>query len=274
MVFADLHMHSSASDGTLDATRIADLAAQTEGLHAISITDHDSLAALEDARLSCAMHDVDFVPGVEITTRHAGRAVHMLGYFVDANSSALAGFLDENRRRRAERVCKMADLLHDQGYPVCAEDLLASEETPNRPLLARLLLQRGCVSSVDDAFRQLLGSSSPCYIDAVYPETIEAMRLIAEAGGCSFAAHPARYRIVDLIARFAREGMTGLEAYHTMQSPAQSAELVEIAHDLGLGVSGGSDWHGDDVHRAHLGGCGLSEDQFRSFQDVCGRTCR
>lgn len=264
-------MHSSASDGTLDAAHVANLAAQTEGLRVISITDHDSLAALEEARLSCAMHDVDFVPGVEITTRHAGRAVHMLGYFVDVNSHALAGFIDENRRRRADRVYKMADLLHDRGYPVCAEDLLASEETPNRPLLARLLMQRGCVTSIDDAFKRLLGSSSPCYVDAVYPEAIEAMRLIAESGGCSFVAHPARYRIVDLIACFAREGMTGLEAYHTMQSPAQSAELVEIARDLGLGVSGGSDWHGDDVHQAFLGGCGLDEGQFRSFQDACGR---
>lgn len=272
MVFADLHMHSSASDGTFDAAHIANLAAHTKGLRVISITDHDSLAALEDASLSCAMSDVDFVPGVEITTRHAGRAVHMLGYFVDANNSALAGFLDENRRKRTDRACKMADLLHDQGYPICAEDLLTSEETPNRPLLARLLLQRGCVSSVNDAFRRLLGSSSPCYIDAVYPETIQAMRLIAEAGGCSFVAHPARYDIVDLIACFAHEGMTGLEAYHTMQSSAQSVELVEIARELGLGVSGGSDWHGDAVHQAHLGGCGLEEGQFRLFQDACGRT--
>lgn len=222
-------MHSSASDGTLDAVHIVDLAARTEGLHAISITDHDSLAALEDARLSCAharcrfrswRRNHDATRGARPYTCSATLSMQTAPRLPAFSTRIVAG--------APERVCKMADLLHDQGYPVCAEDLLASEETPNRPLLARLLLQRGCVSSVDDAFRQLLGSSSPCYIDAVYPETIEAMRLIAEAGGCSFVAHPARYRIVDLIARFAREGMTGLEAYHTMQSPAQSASLSRL----------------------------------------------
>ena len=211
------------------------------------------------------------VPGVEITTRYDKRAVHMLGYFIDPTSSALVEYLDENRRKRADRVYKMADLLHEHGYPVCADDLRATGETPNRPLLGRLLVERGCVADVDEAFKKLLGSTSPCYVDVVYPDTIEAMRLIAEAGGYAFVAHPARYRIVDLIGRFAREGMTGLEAYQTLQTPEQSAELVEIAQSLGLGISGGSDWHGDKVRRAQLGGAGLTEEQYHAFLAACER---
>lgn len=271
MPFADLHMHSSASDGTCEPARIAQMAVQTSGLSVIALTDHDSLAGLPPAIAACAENGVEFVPGVEITSRYDGRTVHMLGYFVNPQSPVLVEYLDENRRRRAERVYKMADLLGGRGYPVSSDDLRSAGETPNRPLLARLLVERGCVTDVDEAFRQLLGSSSPCYVDAVYPDSIEAMRLIVEAGGYAFVAHPARYRIVDLIGRFAREGMTGLEAYHTLQTPEQSAELVEIAHDLGLGVSGGSDWHGDEVHRAQLGGCGLDEGQYHAFLATCGR---
>lgn len=271
MPFADLHTHSSASDGTYGPDHIARLAARTDGLRVISITDHDSLAALGAAALSCDAHGVDFVCGVEITTRYDRRTVHMLGYFIDPQSPVLGDYLDANRQRRARRVYAMADLLQQHGYPICADDLRATGETPNRPLLARLLVERGCATSVDDAFARLLGASSPCYVDAVYPDTIEAMRLISEAGGCSFVAHPARYRVVDLISRFAREGMTGLEAYHTLQTPSQSAELVDIARDLHLGVSGGSDWHGDDVHRARLGGVGLDERQYHAFLAACGR---
>lgn len=264
-------MHSSASDGTLDPACIAQRAAQTDGLHAISITDHDSMAALKEATLSCNAQGIDFVCGVEITTKHDGRAVHMLGYFIDPESPALVEYLDANCEKRANRVFEMADLLQRGGYPVCADDLRATGETPNRPLLARLLVERGCVSSVDEAFARLLGSSSPFYVDAVYPDTIEAMRLISEAGGYAFVAHPARYRIVDLISRFAREGMTGLEAYHTLQTASQSAELVKIARDLRLAVSGGSDWHGDDVHRARLGGAGLDSGQYHAFLAACER---
>ncbi len=271
MPFADLHTHSSASDGTHSPAQIAALAGSIDGLQAISISDHDSLAALEAACLPCAEHGVEFVPGVEITTRYDGRAVHMLGYFVDPRNHALIAYLDENRRRRADRVYKMADLLHEHGYPVSADDLRETQTTPNRPLLGRLLVERGCVSNVDEAFCKLLGATSPCYVDAVYPDTIEAMRLISEAGGYAFVAHPARYRIVDLIARFAREGMTGLEAYHTLQTPEQSAELVEIARSLRLGISGGSDWHGDTVRRAQLGAYGLDEGQYHAFLAACER---
>lgn len=271
MPFADLHMHSSASDGTFEPAQIARIAAQANGLGAFSITDHDCLAALDVVAAACAGNDIEFVPGVEITTKHDGRAVHMLGYFVDPQSTVLVDYLDENRRRRAERVYKMADLLGERGYPVSSDDLRMAGETPNRPLLARMLVERGCVTDVDEAFRRLLGSSSPFYVDVVYPDSLEAIRLITEAGGYAFVAHPARYRIVDLIGRFAREGMIGLEAYHTLQTPEQSAELVKIAQDFGLGVSGGSDWHGDDVHRAQLGGCGLDEGQYYAFLTACGR---
>lgn len=269
MTYADLHMHSTASDGTFDPIEIPAKARQIDGLSALALTDHDSLSGLHDAESACEHQGIDFVPGVEITTKFENRPVHMLGYFIDPQSSLLAEYLELNKRRREERTFAMAERLHAGGYPVSADDLKAMKGTPNRPLLGRLLVERGCSQTVDDAFKKLLGSSSPYYVEAVYPDTLEAIHIIQEAGGYAFVAHPARYGIVDLIQPFAREGMTGLEAYHTLQTPEQSAELIALAHELGLAISGGSDWHGDEVHRAVPGGCGLDEEAYHRFLEAC-----
>lgn len=269
MTYADLHMHSTASDGTLDPADLPKKARQSGGLFAMSLTDHDSLDGLDAAAAACEECGLAFVPGVEITTKHGDRPVHMLGYFVDPSGDALGEYLRANKERRRNRTYEIADRLAAGGFPVSADDLRAMEGTPNRPLLARLLVERGCVDTIDDAFRRLLCSSSPYYVEAVYPDAIEAIHVIADAGGCPFIAHPARYGVVDLIEPFAREGLVGLEAHHTLQSPEQSAELVRLAGRLGLAVSGGSDWHGDEVHRATPGGCGLDEEGYHCFLEAC-----
>lgn len=272
MAFADLHMHSSASDGTCKPDKLAQEACTASSLHAFALTDHDTLDGLLDAQRGAAALGLDFVPGVEITTKHDGRAVHLLGYFVDPSSAQLAAYLDDNRQRRADRVYQMADLMRDAGFPVSGQEMRDSGATPNRPLLARLLMERGCVADVDEAFKRYLGSSSPYYVDAVYPDTLEAIELVRAAGGYAFVAHPARYRIVDLIEPFARAGITGVEAYHSLQTREQSRQLVALAGDLGLAVSGGSDWHGDAARKAEPGGCGLDEQEYESFLRSCGRS--
>lgn len=217
------------------------------------------------------MLGIDFVPGVELTTMHTGRVVHMLGYFVDAANESLLAFMAENRLRRQMRVCAMADRLAQDGYSVSSQELDAEVKAINRTLLAGLLVRRGHADSIDDAFSRFLGSSAPYYVDVTYPDTIEAMRLVSGAGGYAFVAHPARSGIADLIGMLAREGMTGLEAYHSAQTPSQSCELVRLASDLGLAVSGGSDWHGIQGSDVGLGSCGLDESEYRAFLNACGR---
>lgn len=272
MAFADLHMHSNASDGTCNPHNIAQAAvAASNDLRALALTDHDTLSGLDDAASSCESQGIFFVPGVEITTKHDERAVHVLGYFIDPSSAVLSDYLSANKERRAERAYRMADLLAADGYPVSSNDIRASKAVPNRPLLARLLVEAGCAQTVDEAFKKFLTSRSKYYIDAVYPETVESIHLIREAGGYAFIAHPARYRIVDLIEEFAREGITGFEAYHSLQTPEQSEELIALADRLGLAVSGGSDWHGDKMHHATPGCCGLSEHEFQAFMKACER---
>ena len=267
MVYADLHMHSTASDGVLSPEEIIERAVRS-GLSAISITDHDTVAGSQRA-CACA-RDIFVVPGVEITTQTDGRYVHMLGYFFDLDNKELGDFFAENRLRREERACAIADNLAADGFAVSGKAMRETGMTLNRSLLARMLVEAGDATSIDEAFRRLIGHTSPYYVECAYPSTVEAIRLIVGAGGCAFIAHPAQYHVVDLIESFARASMTGLEAYHTMQSCEDSAMLVDLAASLELGVSGGSDWHGDMTHGASLGGAGLSREQYQAFLRSCG----
>ena len=270
MTFADLHMHSRCSDGMLTPEQIVEEASCDRNIAAIAITDHDTLeGARRGVDYAQANDCITCIPGVEITTKFNERAVHMLGYFIDTEDAGLAALFERTRGLRKERALKIAKLLEDDGYPLNTQELLDSGGTINRPLIARMLVEHGYAKDVDDCFATMIGSGCPYYVDADYPDTIEAMRLIAAAGGFSFVAHPAHYHVVDLISTFAKEGMDGLEAYHTLQTPLQSAELAELAKEYNLFVSGGSDWHGDDVHGAYLGSAGLDEDGYASFLQVC-----
>lgn len=270
MAFADLHMHSSASDGTSKPSDLSQRACKVDDLHAFALTDHDTVEGLADARQSALAAGLDFVPGVEITTKHEGRDVHLLGYFIDPHNEQFVSYLDENRQRRANRVYEMAERLREDGLPISAQELKGSSATPNRPTLARLLIERGCAKDADEAFKRYVGSKTKYFVEATYPDTLDAIELVRETGGYAFIAHPARYGIVDLIEGFSRAGITGIEAYHSLQTPEQSRLLIDLADELGLAISGGSDWHGDRMHKATPGGCGLSEQEYEAFLLACG----
>lgn len=125
-------MHSTVSDGVCKPQMIAREASRIGGLRAIALTDHDSLAGLAAAREACGQEGIEFVPGVEITTKHDGRAVHMLGYFVDHADAGLAGFLAANKKLREDRAYQMADLMHADGLPLSAE---AMRETDRKSVV-------------------------------------------------------------------------------------------------------------------------------------------
>ncbi len=270
MPYADLHIHSTFSDGVRTPRQILEQA-RSSGLVHIAITDHDVLDGSRLASDLGSSYGVEVIPGVEITTQTDDRTVHLLGYFIDPDDEGLAQFFATARKKREDRTCAMAVRLADDGYPVSPERLRESGQAINRPLLGRMLVECGAASSVDDAFRRFLGSSSKYYVDYRSADTVEAIHLVDEAGGFAFIAHPALYRVVDLIAQFQREGLAGLEAYHSLQSEEDSALLVARAEELGLAVSGGSDWHGDGSHHASLGSAGLDRASFTQFLHACGR---
>lgn len=270
MPYADLHIHSTFSDGVRSPRQILEQARSLGLLH-IAITDHDMLDGSRLALELGGSYGVEVIPGVEITTQTDDRTVHLLAYFIDLDDGGLAQFFATARKKREDRTCAMAERLADDGYPMSPERLRESGQAINRPLLGRMLVECGAAASVDDAFKRFLGSSSKYYIDYRSASTTEAIHLVGEAGGFAFIAHPALYHVVDLIPQFQREGLAGLEAYHSLQSEDDSALLFARAEELGLAVSGGSDWHGDGSHHASLGSAGLDRASFTQFLHACGR---
>lgn len=268
MPFADLHTHSTASDGVFTPEQMISKA-QEAGLSALAITDHDSLEGSRRAIAANTDSRIQIIPGVEIATRFDWRDVHLLAYFVDPSDPDLAQLFQDGRNNRHKRALKMAHLLQQGGFSIDAEKLEREEPAVNRPMLARILVEHGNVESVDECFRTLIGRKSPYYVDIEYPNTAEVIHLVRERGGYAFIAHPAAYRVVDLIPALAQEGMTGLEAYYTLHNPEQTDQLLEMAQDLGLAVSGGSDWHGDATHNAFLGSAGLERKDFELFLRAC-----
>ena len=268
--FADLHMHSTYSDGVLAPEQIVERAARA-GICHIAVTDHDTLGGSR-AACSCARTaGIEVVPGVEISTQTDGRDAHLLGYFVDLLDSGLEELFERSREARSTRACEMADKMAADGYHVSSERLLASGGTVNRTLLARMLVEDGAAASIDDAFSRLIGKTAPYYVETVYASTVEAVHLIVEAGGFPFLAHPVLYDVLDLVPSLQLEGLVGLEAFHTLQSAEESAQVISLARERGLAVSGGSDWHGDSAHGASLGSAGLDEAAFERFLRACGR---
>lgn len=270
VVCADLHTHSTFSDGTRSPEENVALAKKL-GLEAVAVTDHDNLGGARAALEKGRELGISVIPGVEISTQTDGRDVHLLGYFVAFDDEGLSQAFQENAERRKKRVCAIADRLADAGYHVSGREMLASGETPNRSNLARRLVEQGHAQSIDDAFDRLIGKSSPYYVPNTYLSTVAAIALVRDAGGYPFIAHPAHYHVVDLIAPLQAEGLFGLEAWHTLQTPEETRELVRLADELGLATSGGSDWHGDSAHGARLGGAGLSRERYEAFLRACGR---
>ncbi len=270
--FADLHTHSTCSDGVLSCEEIY-AAADAAGLFALAVTDHDTMAGAEGLAAADAPGPVT-VPGMELSTLHDGRPVHMLAYFCDASTPALAQVCARTNETRTERALAIAERLEADGYPVHPEALAACGKVVNRSLVARALVEAGAAPDTDAVFDTLIGLGCPYYVDRVDIESIEAISLVREAQGFPFIAHPAAYHVVDLIAGFAKEGLAGVEAFYPQHTEKERAGLATLARELGLGVCGGSDWHGDSTHGSSLGAAGLDRAQFFAFIEACGRDAR
>ena len=287
-VFADLHTHSTCSDGVLSCEEML-AAARRDGLAVLAVTDHDTMegaaelaAAVADASASDAgavatagsravSPQVKAVPGMELSTQRDGRPVHILAYFCGEGDAALAEICVRTNESRTERALTIAERLEAAGYPVHPEELATCGKVVNRSLVARALVKAGAAPDTDTVFDTLIGLDCPYYVDRADIDSLEAIALVREAGGFPFIAHPAAYHVVDLIAAFAREGLAGVEAFYPQHTQKERAELALLAGELGLAVSGGSDWHGDATHGSSLGAAGLDRAQFAAFIEACGR---
>ena len=250
----DLHTHTTASDGRCTP---ADLVARAKaaGVSVLSVTDHDTVAGADAAAAACRYASIAFVPGIEITAADEGVDVHVLGYFIDRASSSLALFLADQRRQRLERVRLIIERLTSFGIHLDAEAILRpGVEDPGksagRPWVARALVAGGHVKTTNSAFERWLSRGRPAFVPRLAAAPADVFARIHEAGGVASLAHPGVLSRDDRIPGYAAAGLDALEAYHTDHDPSMTERYRAMAQRLTLGVSGGSDYNGDETHGA------------------------
>ena len=259
MSFIDLHVHTTASDGTLSPTEVVEYARQ-KGLAVLAITDHDTIDGIEEAYNSAKQEGPTIVPGVELACLYEGVEIHMLGLFLEWQGSQLAKRLTDMRERREKRNEAMIEKMNRDGILVTKEALYFGEENTviTRAHFARYLQEAGLVKTKEEAFLKYVGIGCPYYLPREYISPREAVCWIQEAGGLAFLAHPYLYgfsesKVKKMIKELAEVGMDGLEAYHSTSSEYQTGTLRQYASQYGLLVSGGSDFHGDNKPYVDLG---------------------
>ena len=245
---ADLHVHSSASDGTDPPAEVMRRAAQA-GLDVVALTDHDTVAGHAEAR--AAAGPVTLLPGMELSCRLDGRSLHMLAYLFDADQPELAAELTRIREDRVLRARAMVDNLAGLGVDVSWEQVaaIAGQAVVGRPHIARAMADSGAIASPREAFtRDWIADGGRAYVGRYALDPVRAIDLVRAAGGVTALAHPRAGRDTwvtnEQITRLAAVGLAGLEVFHPDQSEAERARLFALAHDLALVTTGGSDDHG------------------------------
>ncbi|CFX76504.1 PHP, C-terminal [Syntrophomonas zehnderi OL-4] len=258
----DLHVHSTASDGTCSPTEVVDEAI-ARGLAGIALTDHDTMEGLKTAAeyIKDNQFSLEFIPGIEMNTELNENEVHILGYYVDADHLKVKRRLTEIRSQRKERAQKMIAKLSDLGVKISYEEVhrLAGSDLIARPHIARAMIAAGYVSSVKEAFDYYLGKEKPAYVKRYKFVPSEAIELIKQMGGIAVLAHPGLIRDQNLIPSIISLGIEGLEVYYPEHTPEQLAGFLQLAEQYGLLVTGGSDFHGNNIteSRSQLGAAGI-----------------
>jgi len=253
-MFADLHLHSTFSDGTFTPEEVA-RRARVAGLHAVSLTDHDTVAGCERMAAACADQRVEFIPGTELTADMDGIELHILGYFINTRHVPLLAAMERFQNVRVQRIRDMAARLNDLGVPLQAEKVfeLANCRSPGRPHMARALVEGGFCATFDEAFERFLKFGRPAWVPKFKVTAADAIRLIQHAGGAAVLAHPVLNRCDHLIPALADAGLDGLEVFHTKHSPSDSRRYTALAQQHGMLITGGSDCHGLNKGRPLVG---------------------
>ena len=249
----DLHSHTTASDGTLAPSALVRLAVK-HGVRVLAVTDHDSTDGLAEAFEEAARHPpLTIVPGLEINCDVPGGEVHVLGYFVDHQAAWFQEFLREQRAERVARVHRIADRLAQLGLPIDPAEVFAivKEGSPGRPHVAQVMVNRGYVSSLREAFDRYLRTGGPANVPRKRLTPVDAVAVIRRAGGVPVLAHPGLAGKDEMIPELVRAGLMGIEAYYAEHSPQQTRDYVQLCRDHGLVATGGSDYHGPESGRAN-----------------------
>jgi len=244
----DLHLHSTASDGECPPAQVVARAAEL-GLSAIALTDHDSVSGVPEAVSEGQICNVRVIGGCEFSVTAPWGEMHLLGYFLYPDSPGLEEFLTLNRSRRLARAGEMVHLLNKLGVTITLEQVLAEsgDGAVGRPHVGRALIRMGAARSLNNAFDRYIGRGRPAYVAKQLPPFQEVCTRIREAGGISSAAHLKDRGTRTCLERFKEAGLDAVETRHPSHDPDVRTALTDLALELGLLRTGGSDWHGDGL---------------------------
>lgn len=260
----DLHMHTIHSDGTFTPRGLVQLAKQN-GLSCIALTDHDTLSGVEEAQEEGNRIGIEVIAGVEISVKFEPGTMHILGYFIDRNSKKLQDGLAEIQEARRKRNPMIIEKLRALRINISLGEVERESggDQVGRPHFARVLVEKGYVKNFEEAFNQYLAKGAPAYVDKRKLTSREAIEMIEDAGGIASLAHPKQLKLDATPKRFEEtleqlrsEGLKGLEVYSSCQSKQEAARYKKTAEQLGLLVTGGSDFHGANRPQASLGWMG------------------
>jgi 3',5'-nucleoside bisphosphate phosphatase len=244
--FADLHLHTVFSDGTLSCAELVSRAGAA-GLSAIAIADHDTVAGYAQALEAGRKHNVEVLSGVELTAEYEGLEIHLLGYLFDCNYQPLLEELELLRKNRVERIYKISDKLKKNMDVTLDPDSvfsLSGDGTVGRLHVARAMVKDGLVNSVQEAFYKYIGDKCPGYVSGFKLTPGEAIKLIKDSGGVPVLAHPYTLRRDELIPEFVKIGLMGLEIYYSEHTQGMINFYLGLAQKYNLLATGGSDFHG------------------------------
>ncbi|QHQ61193.1 PHP domain-containing protein [Anaerocolumna sedimenticola] len=264
MKYIDLHVHSNVSDGTLTPSEVVNLAVKSQ-LAAIALTDHDTLAGIQQAQAAAlseteAGNPIQVIPGTELSVFYRKRDIHILGLFVDGNNTILYQALENARLKRDERNEKMTANLRSAGIDITVDKLRQEEGEAvlTRAHFAKFMVKYGYCKSMQDAFTRYLNDDSPYYVPREYLSPAEAIDLIHTAGGLSVAAHPLLYKytleeVEQMVSYLSDRGLDGIEAIYSTNTGFDEGRMIHLANKYNLVITGGSDFHGANKPDISLG---------------------
>ena len=274
----DLHTHSRHSDGSLSPRQLVQLAKERR-LRAIALTDHDTVAGVEEALEAGNELGVEVVPGVEISAQHPPGTMHILGYYINASNGRLLEALKKLQQARAARNPKIIERLQALGLEISTTEVLdLSAGQVGRPHIARALVNKGYVSSIEQAFSLYLKKGAVAYVEKFRFPPKETIAMIRGAGGIAVLAHPFTLgmakpeELFQLLGELGEMGLEGVEVYY----PDHTAEIAvlyeDVAKRLGLVCTGGSDFHGNFRDHSYLGNTLLGKGlDYKILQDLRAR---
>lgn len=265
MELTDLHVHSTASDGTLTPAELVKEAKRV-GLKAFALTDHDTINGIEEAMECAKIENIELIPGIEISCSYTSedvinKEIHIVGLFIDYKSEVFKKRLADQLDSRDERNARMIKIMNEAGIDITMEkmiEMFGLQTIITRAHFASYLKTKGYVKSNNEAFEKYLGDGKPFYINRKKLDPKEAIQIIKEAHGVAILAHPILYNLSEsqlkkMAISLKKAGLTGIEAIYSTYQNGDETIIRRIAKECGLSISGGSDFHGTNKPYIHLG---------------------